>query len=176
MPNYFPGGVQIGPPGPQGPPGPSGADPLTTEGDMIYQAGGMAARLPIGIESDILVSSGTDPGWQPAGNVAVASLDGIQGAVVLSATGIVTITDNTPSAGDIQIAVNWAAAEVVSGSGTSWTLAHTPKATPLIVVMVASFGGVTLLPSQTPGFTISGKNVTTTTSYSSGALFAYYPY
>ena len=54
MPNYFPGGVQIGPPGPQGPPGPSGADPLTTEGDMIYQAGGMAARLPIGIESDIL--------------------------------------------------------------------------------------------------------------------------
>lgn len=113
MPNYFPGGVQIGPPGPQGPPA---TNPLSAEGDILYQHSGVQAALPVGIESDVLVSTGTDPQWQPAGNVAVASLDGIQGAVVLSATGIVTITDNTPSAGDIQIGVNWAAAEVVSGA------------------------------------------------------------
>jgi hypothetical protein len=71
---------------------------------------------------------------------------------------------------------NFADSEVVSGSGTTWTLAHTPIATPLIVVMVGGFGGVTLLLSQTPGFTITGTAVTTTNSYLAGAIYAWYRY
>ena len=103
MPNYFPGGVQIGPPGPQGPPA---TNPLSAEGDILYQHSGVQAALPIGTESNVLVSTGTDPQWQPAGNVAVGSLNTLQGAVVVVSTLELKVNVNAPSAGDIQIAGN----------------------------------------------------------------------
>jgi hypothetical protein len=73
---------------------------------------------------------------------------------------------------------NFADSEVVAGSGTAWTLAHTPVGgcVPLVVVMLPAFGGITLLLGQTPGFTISGSNITTTNSYSAGGVFAWYRY
>lgn len=75
-------------------------------------------------------------------------------------------------------AASFADDETVSGSGTAWTLAHTPAAAsvPILVVQLPSFGGVTLLLGLTPGFTISGAAITTTTSYSAGALRAWYRY
>jgi hypothetical protein len=72
--------------------------------------------------------------------------------------------------------VNFVDDETVSGSGAAWTLAFTPAAgcVPILVVQIPSFGGVTLLLGQTPGFTISGANITTTSSYAAGALAAWY--
>jgi hypothetical protein len=72
--------------------------------------------------------------------------------------------------------VNFADSETVAGSSTTWTLAHTPAAgsVPLVVVQVASFGGVVLIKGQTPGYTISGAVITTTTSYTAGALSVWY--
>ena len=66
--------------------------------------------------------------------------------------------------------------ETVSGSGTSWTLARTPSAgqTPLIAWMSPGFAGIVLIKGQTPGFTISGASITTTSSYSAGSIFAWY--
>lgn len=87
--------------------------------------------------------------------------------ITISAGVISAVTSGVP---------NFVDNETVSGSGTSWTLAHTPVATPLLVVMLPSFGGVVLILSQTPGFTISGTSITTTSSYSSGALRAWYRY
>ena len=79
-------------------------NPMTTEGDMIYGSPGATPhRLGLGAEYDILVSNGTDPTWQPAGNVAVSSLDGIQGAITLVAGAGIGIADNTPTAGEITI-------------------------------------------------------------------------
>ena len=87
-------------------------NPMTDEGDMIYQHTGVPDRLPIGSEYEIIVSTGTDPQWQPAGNVAVASLDGIQGGITLVAGSGIAIHDNTPVAGDITI-------EATGGGGAS---------------------------------------------------------
>jgi hypothetical protein len=110
MPNYFPGGVQIGPPGPQGPPA---TNPLSAEGDILYQHSGVQAALPIGIEGDVLVSTGTDPQWQTAGNVAVGSLNALQGAVLVVSTSELKINTGAPSGQDIQ----------VTGNGLSVTIA-----------------------------------------------------
>lgn len=60
--------------------------------------------------------------------------------------------------------------EVVSGSGTSWTLAHTP-----VVGSVHVYGsGVRLTPGAGNDYTISGTTITTVNSYSAGQLLADY--
>ena len=38
-------------------------NPMTTEGDMIYQASGNPARLGVGTNGQCLISTGTDPNW-----------------------------------------------------------------------------------------------------------------
>lgn len=61
--------------------------------------------------------------------------------------------------------------EVVSGSGTSWTLAHTPNS-----------AGVALYANGqrlTPGgvdYTLTGANIVTVLSWSSGSVLADYQY
>ena len=103
MPNYFPGGVQIGPPGPQAPPA---TNPLSAEGDILYQHSGVQAALPVGTEGQILTSSGTDPEWADAGANAVAFLNTLQGTVTIVVTSELKVNLNTPSAGNIQITGN----------------------------------------------------------------------
>lgn len=60
--------------------------------------------------------------------------------------------------------------EVVSGSGTSWTLANTP--TSAGIALYAS--GQRLAP--TTDYTLSGKTITTVLSWSTGLLLADYTY
>jgi hypothetical protein len=57
--------------------------------------------------------------------------------------------------------------EVVSGSGTSWTLANTP-----VAGSVKLYAGTRLTPSV--DYTITGTSITTTGSYPTGALVADY--
>lgn len=61
--------------------------------------------------------------------------------------------------------------EVVSGSGTSWTLANTP-----IVGSVKLHAGTRLIPGPGAGtdYTISATAITTTVSYPTGSLIADY--
>lgn len=71
---------------------------------------------------------------------------------------------------------NFADGETVSGSGTAWTLAHTPNpaASLILVQRLPNFGGVVLFAGT--DFTISGAAVTTTNSLSTGVLKAWYRY
>lgn len=83
-----------------------------------------------------------------------------------SGTGIVTIAT-----------LNFADDETVSGSGTAWTLANTPVAGCVPIVMVDT--GTALTPllkgsASAYGYSISGANITTVTSYAAGKLIAWY--
>lgn len=60
--------------------------------------------------------------------------------------------------------------EVVSGSGTSWTLANTPVAG--TVQLYAN--GQRLIVGSGNDYTISGTNITTTNSWVSGTVLADY--
>jgi hypothetical protein len=60
--------------------------------------------------------------------------------------------------------------EIVSGSGTSWTLAGTP--TTGTVALYAN--GQRLMPGVGDDYTISGANITTALSWSSGTVLADY--
>lgn len=60
--------------------------------------------------------------------------------------------------------------EVVSGSGTSWTLAHTPVSGTLLLYA----NGQRLTP--TTDYSLSGATITTVTSWASGTLLADYFY
>jgi hypothetical protein len=60
--------------------------------------------------------------------------------------------------------------EVVSGSGTSWTLANTP----LSGSVKLWAGGIRLTPGAGNDYTISATAITTAQSYSTGALIADY--
>jgi hypothetical protein len=60
--------------------------------------------------------------------------------------------------------------EVVSGSGTSWTLANTPVSGSVKLYA----GGIRLNPGAGNDYTISGVTITAASSYSTGALIADY--
>lgn len=60
--------------------------------------------------------------------------------------------------------------EVVSGSGTSWTLAHTPTSGSQHIYA----NGQRLTPGAGLDYTISGATITTALSWSAGALLADY--
>lgn len=63
--------------------------------------------------------------------------------------------------------------EVVAGSGTAWTLAHTPSPLGSLLLFVVATG---LFLTQGTGYTIVGAAVTTIASYSAGGLVAFYRY
>lgn len=60
--------------------------------------------------------------------------------------------------------------EVVAGSGTSWTLAHTPTAAGVALYV----NGQRLTP--TIDYTLAGTTITTALSWTSGTLLADYSY
>ena len=62
--------------------------------------------------------------------------------------------------------------EIVSGSGTSWTLAHTPTSGSQHIYA----NGQRLIPGGGNDYTISGATVTTTFSWSAGTVLADYRY
>lgn len=68
--------------------------------------------------------------------------------------------------------------ETVAGSATAWSLSHIPVAgcVPILMVELAGFGLIGLLRDSPAayGYTISGVDITTVSSYSAGALHAWY--
>ena len=69
-------------------------NPMTTEGDMIYQGSGVPARLAVGTADQVLISNGTDPEFVDLSSIGVSQL--LAGAgIALSPSGgqgIVTVT------------------------------------------------------------------------------------
>lgn len=69
-------------------------NPLTTGGDMIYQAGGAASRLAIGTQHSVLLSTGSAPAW---GSILDANIDNAAaisfGKMETLASGRVAVTD-----------------------------------------------------------------------------------
>lgn len=85
-------------------------------------------------------------------------IDSITGRVLTSSTG--------PASG------TFIYNEAVAGSGTSFTLAHSP-----LSGMYAIYGnGQRLVPGVGNDFTITGTFITTVNSYSTGTLLADYQY
>jgi hypothetical protein len=59
------------------------ADPMTTEGDLIYRHSGAADRLAIGIAGTVLTSDGTDPAWSALPlEIGFGILSGVTGTTV----------------------------------------------------------------------------------------------
>ena len=74
--------------------------------------------------------------------------------------------------------INFADGEVAGGSGTAWTLAHTPSAVPTVFALLPSFGLVGLVKGSASdyGYSITGGNITTVSSYATGSLLVWYRY
>ncbi len=68
--------------------------------------------------------------------------------------------------------INFADNEVVSGSGTSWTLANTPTAGSQHVYA----NGQRLIPGGGQDYTIAGAVITTALSWAAGTVLADYRY
>ena len=104
----------------------------------------------------------------------VESINGLVGAITLAAGSNITLT---PVGNTITIASsgsgggnNFVYNEVVSGSGTTFTLANTPKSGLLTVFE----RGQKILP--TTGYTIAGAVITTVDTLSAGDIYADYQY
>jgi hypothetical protein len=85
-------------------------------------------------------------------------------------------TVNKPAVAGEGSPLNFANNEIVSGSGTNWTLAHSPSPTASLMLFwsLPGFGGILLLPPT--DYTLEGNAVTTTHSLRAGALHAFYRY
>ena len=108
------------------------------------------------------------------------SLSAGQGALVRSNSGVSAFLA-FEGAGSGGSSPNFADDEIVSGSGTSWTLAHTPTTGSLILQQyLAGFGPINLWKSEgsplVGDYSISGANITTVNSISAGKLRAWYRY
>lgn len=84
--------------------------------------------------------------------------------------------DTTLPTHKVQIDFSFADNEILSGSGTNWTLLHSPSPTASLMLFqrLPGFGGVLLI--QGIDYTLSGVTITTINSLSAGVLYAFYRY
>ena len=128
-------------------------NPMTTEGDMIYQTSGVPARLAVGAVNKCLISNGTDPVWDtcPGGggsftpaNLTDAGTDGI------------TVTGGTSAVNGSGTSLSQHVADATHNgylSSTDW-VTFNAKQSPLTFSdsLVNTAGTVTLVgDSATPG-------------------------
>lgn len=106
----------------------------------------------------------------PATGVTVGSYTNAN--ITVDATGRVLSAVSGSTSG-----INFSDNETVAGTGTAWTLAHTPSpvASLELFAYIAGFGGVLLRPGGVD-YTLAGLAVTTVSAYAAGGLTAWYRY
>lgn len=89
--------------------------PMTADGDLIYRSGGVAIRLPIGSNGQVLGISGGLPVWQSAGGSGTVTSVGI----TPPAAGITVSNSPITSSGNMTLALanDLAALEGIGGTG-----------------------------------------------------------
>lgn len=102
-------------------------DPMTTNGDMIYQAAGIPARLAIGSANTVLRSDGSSPAWGQIVNADVSASAAIAYAK-LNLSGSVVNADVSASAGivDTKLATISTSGKVAN-SATTAVSTNTPS-------------------------------------------------
>lgn len=90
---------------------PALANPMTTEGDMIYQHSGSATNLPLGTATYLLASNGADPAWTDPSTISVGKINGVAFPAIAIGTSGEFLTNNGTT-------LSWAPSISASGNNT----------------------------------------------------------
>jgi hypothetical protein len=94
--------------------------PMTTTGDMTYEAaGGIATRLPIGTSGQVLTVSGGIPAWGAAASSNITANGLWENAATISSNYTIGTNNNAMSAGPITVATG---VTVTVPTGSTWTV------------------------------------------------------
>ena len=163
------------------------ASPMTTDGDMIYQAGGVPDRLAIGNSDEVMLSNGTGPVWSLLFNESIdpnASIDYSKLAVLTASRVLVSdgsgfVSPSAVASSDIQNATKLQGVNIhnaaptdtyvltYNSSATRWE----PRATAAAITLpVSSTDNAVVLWSGTGGNSIKDSSVTISGSAITGSL------
>lgn len=132
-------------------------NPMTTNGDMIYQALGIEARLPIGAANTVITSSGTAPTWAKIVNANVDNASAIDYAKLALSNSILDADIATAAAIQYSKLVALTTNRALVSNGSGFVSAATTTATEIGYVNGVTSAIQTQLntkaPSASPTFT-----------------------
>ena len=157
---------------------PGFANPMTTEGDVMYEHSGAAARLGIGTQYQVLQAGATDPVWGALNLGQSAAVAGIVGSAnggtgVNNGTNTLTLAGNLTTAGAFASTLTFTAATNVTipTTGTLMTTANSVALaqTPLTTSGDMLYANATPALTRLPGNTTSTMNILTQTGTGSAS-------
>ncbi len=138
------------------------ANPMTTEGDLVYQHSGAATRLALGTQFQVLQAGATDPVYGALNLAQSAAVTGVLGSAnggtgVNNGSSMLTLGANHTTAGAFAstftftgiTGVTFPTSGTLMTTGTSVALAQTPLTTLGDMLYVNSTPGLARLPGNT---------------------------
>jgi hypothetical protein len=141
------------------------ANPLTTEGDVLYQTGGAASRLGLGTRYQVLQAGAVDPFYGPVSLGQSAAVTGVLGSAN-GGTGVNNGSSTLTLGGNLTTAGAFASTVTVTGATnvtlpTSGTLMTTGSSVGLAQTPLTTLGD-TIYVNATPGLARLPGNTTST--------------